>query len=281
MSDGAALGFRSELIFHRAGGQVRDCRDEHGCLVITTPDNPSFFWGNYLLFDRAPRADDARRWPALFDLLIRRAQPQSRHAAFGWLEDAPGEVEGFIAQGYTHDDATVMTASTLREVPAPSIDAELRAFDTNDDRDWQALLPLKLATRDEVHEEAPYRQFMLRQIARWRALAADGAGAWFGAWSRERAPLPSRLLAALGIYVEPPSQAGERIARYQSVATDPAFQRRGLCRALVVHAARWARQQGAGRLVIVAAAGQMPERLYAQLGFRAAGLQRGVQKIGY
>lgn len=281
MSDGAALGFRSELILHRAGGQVRDCRDEHGCVVITTPDNPSFFWGNYLLFDRAPRADDARRWSALFDLLIRRAQPQSRHAAFGWLEDAPGDVRGFIADGYTRDDTTVMTASELREVAAPSVDVVIRAFDPCADSDWDALLRLKVATRDLVHAQAPYAQFAARQIAQWRALAAAGLGSWFGAWARDPSPYEARLAAALGIYVEPAAQRGERIARYQSVVTDAAFRRKGLCRALVAHAARWARGQGAGRLVIVAAAGQMPERLYASLGFRAAGLQRGVQKIGY
>jgi GNAT superfamily N-acetyltransferase len=279
--DGASLGFRSELIFHRAGGHVRDCRDEHGCLVITTPDNPSFFWGNYLLFDRAPRADDEWRWPALFERLIRRAQPQSKHAAFGWLEDEPGDVRGFIADGYTRDDATVMAASALRAVAAPSIEVVIRPFDPRDDNDWDALLRLKVATRDLVHAQAPYAQFAARQIAQWRALAAAGMGCWFGAWARDLTSGEALLAAALGIYVESAAQQGERIARYQSVATDAAFRRKGLCRALVAHAAHWARGQGAGRLVIVAAAGQMPERLYAALGFHAAGLQRGVQKIGY
>jgi myo-inositol 2-dehydrogenase/D-chiro-inositol 1-dehydrogenase len=36
----------------------------------------------------------------------------------------------------------------------------------------------------------------------------------------------------------------------------------------------------ADRLIIVAAAGEMPEQLYASVGFIAAGLQRGVQRMG-
>ena len=54
MASAAALGFRSELIFHRADGEVIDCRAEHGCRVIRTPSNPTYYWGNYLLFERAP-----------------------------------------------------------------------------------------------------------------------------------------------------------------------------------------------------------------------------------
>jgi GNAT superfamily N-acetyltransferase len=62
--------------------------------------------------------------------------------------------------------------------------------------------------------------------------------------------------------------------------TDAAYRRRGLCRALIAAAAQHARDDlCADRLVIVAAAGEMPEQLYAGLGFVAAGLQRGVQRM--
>jgi len=88
------------------------------------------------------------------------------------------------------------------------------------------------------------------------------------------------LVSALGVYVEAEPEHGERLARYQSVMTDAAYRRRGLCRALVAAAARHAREQlRADRLIIAAAAGEMPEKLYASLGFAAAGLQRGVQRM--
>ncbi len=88
------------------------------------------------------------------------------------------------------------------------------------------------------------------------------------------------LVAALGIYAEAEREDGERLARYQAVTTAEPFRRRGLCRALIALAARYARDQlRADRLIIVAAAGEMPEQLYASVGFVAAGLQRGVQRM--
>jgi predicted GNAT family N-acyltransferase len=61
--------------------------------------------------------------------------------------------------------------------------------------------------------------------------------------------------------------------------TDAAYRRRGLCRALIAAATRHVRETlAADRFIIVAAAGEMPEQLYANVGFIAAGRQRGVQR---
>jgi GNAT superfamily N-acetyltransferase len=272
-STGAALGFRSELIFHEAAGLVTDLRASHGCRVIRTPDNPSFYWGNYLLFDPAPRAGDHARWSALFDRLIAQPQPASTHRTFGWLEDAPGEVAAFLADGYERNDAVVMQATALR--PAPAIAAAVRTLATEDD--WAQLTRLFVATRGGGLAEAAYRPFAAKRIAGWRALAARGQGAWFGAFATAADAV--RLVSALGIYVERTAHAGERLARYQSVMTDAAWRRQGLARALLAHAAQHACERlGAQRLVIVAMAGEMPEQLYASVGFAPVGLQRGLER---
>lgn len=281
MTSASALGFRSELIFHRHDGEVADLRAQLGCRVIRTPSNPTYYWGNYLLFDAAPRAGDAARWPALFEQLVAARQPQSTHRAFGWLEDSAGEVEDFLAAGYTHSNATVMQTRAVPVVPAPAVRADLRPFARSGaaaEQEWAALLELGVATRSEEHTEAAYRPFAQQRIARWRAQADAGHGDWFGAFVDE-AGAP-RLAAALGIYAEQQPEGGERLARYQWVTTDAAYRRRGLCRALIACAAGYAREAlHADRLIIVAAAGEMPEQLYANLGFSAAGLQRGVQRM--
>jgi ribosomal protein S18 acetylase RimI-like enzyme len=267
----AELGFRSELSFHRAQGEVLDLRASHGCRVIRTPRNPTFFWGNYLLFDHAPRAGDAARWNALFDTLIARPQPESTHRAFGWIEDAPGEVDAFLADGCERNDAVVMQATAVAP-SQPAFAVDVRALDAP--AAWNALVDLLTVTRAPAHDAASYRPFAERRVHAWRALIEAGQGAWFGAFDG------ATLAAALGIFVEVAPQGGERLARYQSVATAPAFRRRGLCRALLAHAAAHARERlGADRLIIVAMAGELPERLYASAGFAAAGLQRGLERM--
>jgi GNAT superfamily N-acetyltransferase len=277
----AELGFRSELIFHRADGEVIDLRAEHGCRLIRTPGNPTYYWGNYLLFDRAPRAGDAQRWEPLFERLIERRQPLSTHRAFGWIEDAAGEIGDFLAAGYTRNDAAVMQTARVPVVPSPTLIAQLRplALDGEDaEREWSALINLSVATRDPRHDELGYREFARLSVARWRALAEARQGHWFGAFVDDAAG--PRLVAALGLYVEAGRQDGERLARFQSVMTDTAYRRRGLCRALIAAATQHVRDAfAADRFIIVAAAGEMPEQLYASVGFFTAGMQRGVQRM--
>jgi ribosomal protein S18 acetylase RimI-like enzyme len=132
-------------------------------------------------------------------------------------------------------------------------------------------------TRAAAHESTTYRPFAAQRVADWRALAARGQGGWFGAWVES--PAAPALAAALGIFVEREPADGERLARYQSVATAAAYRRRGLCRALLVHAGHHARTAlAADRLVIVAMADELPQRIYESAGFRAAGLQRGLER---
>jgi len=282
MASAADLGFRTELIFHRFNGEVMDGRARYGCRVIRTPSNPWFYWGNYLLFDCAPRAGDAQRWTALFERLIEAEQPQSTHRAFGWIEDAPGDIRGFLSDGYIRNDAVVMQTENVFDVAPPTLDARLRPFvleGSAAEREWTELVELSIATRGPEYGETEYRPFARRRVARWHALARRGQGNWFGAFI-EATGLEPRLVAALGVYVEAEPQNGERLARFQSVMTDVAYRRRGLCRALIASAARSARSElQADRFVIVANAGEMPEQLYASLGFVAAGLQRGVQRM--
>jgi ribosomal protein S18 acetylase RimI-like enzyme len=282
VTSAAELGFRSELMFHRADGEVLDCRIQHGCRVIRTPSNPTYFWGNYLLFDRAPVAGDAQTWPALFERLIGAVQPESTHRAFGWIADEEGQREEFLRDGYTVNDAVVMQASRPPSVRAPAMPARLRPFARDGSAaglDWSRLLTLNVSNREPAHEADAYSAFIRRRIAAWRRLAALGQGNWFGAFVD--AGEASRLVSALGIFVEAQPESGERLARFQSVVTDAAYRRRGLCSALMALAARYACEElGADRLIVVAAAGEMPEQLYANLGFERAGLQRGVQRMG-
>jgi GNAT superfamily N-acetyltransferase len=275
MTSAAALGFRSELIFHCASGELIDLRAAHGCRLIRTPANPTYWWGNYLLFEHAPRAGDHARWSQLFEQLIAVPQPGSTHRAFGWLEDDAGDATDFLADGYELNDAVVMQARTVPPVARPVLAATLRLLAAQ--REWDELIELRVATREPHHGEDAYRELARRKVAAWRSLASAGQGAWFGAFVDVDGG--ARLAAALGIYVEREPVDGERLARYQSVMTHPSYRRLGLCRALLALAGQHARERlGADRLIIVAMAGEMPERLYAGAGFSPLGLQRGLER---
>ncbi len=94
-----SFGWRTDLIFARFDGEVAS-RGDH--LVVRTAHNPSFWWGHFLLFDHAPSSGDAAAWLARFEAEVARAQPESRHLAFGVDREAAFELPAdFAAAGLT------------------------------------------------------------------------------------------------------------------------------------------------------------------------------------
>jgi hypothetical protein len=85
-----SLGYRTDLIFTAFDGEIVDRGDY---LVIRSPANPTFYWGNYLLFSRPPQAGDVRKWRDLFAREI-GTPPETEHQVFGW--DSPEGHEGVI-----------------------------------------------------------------------------------------------------------------------------------------------------------------------------------------
>ena len=75
-----SLGWRTHLIFPRFDAIIAERAD---CLLVRTPHNPTYFWGNFLLFDRPPRVGEAASWLTLFAAEISALQPESSHLAFG------------------------------------------------------------------------------------------------------------------------------------------------------------------------------------------------------
>lgn len=182
------LGLRSEMIFHRAHGVV----ERHdGYWAIRTPGNPNFFWGNCLVFDRAPRVGEAEKWLRLFDRHIAQVQPRSKHIALGWTEQAMGEREPFLMQGFDGTESVVMAATALSPVPPRRVAAELRPLGP---ADWPALVDLQVLERGPVHPEPEFRAFIQGSVVVWQLLAKRGAGGWWGAFAG------SQLVAALGLY---------------------------------------------------------------------------------
>jgi hypothetical protein len=109
-----SLGYRTDLFFPRFEGKIYD-RGEY--LVILTPSNPGFYWGNYLFFSNPPGRGDFERWLALFTREISSRQ-ETHHKVFGWdsVGGELGEVSPFLDAGYILNQNIVMTA---REIVVP------------------------------------------------------------------------------------------------------------------------------------------------------------------
>lgn len=245
-----SLGIRTDLLFHRFDGIVIERADY---LVIRTPTNPGFFFGNLLIFNTPPTPQDATAWPALFAHEF-GDNPEIRHVTLIWDTEAPGDTTGFATAGYTVETALVLTAQSVRPPPKTNSAIQIRPITT--DADWQAVIECQILSPSVEQDPADYRRFKTRQITRYRAMAEQGLGAWFGAF------LNNKLVADLGLYHD------GTIGRFQQVETHPDHRRQGICGTLVHTIARHALETlGLTTLVMVADEAYHAAGIYQQVGF--------------
>jgi hypothetical protein len=186
----ASLGYRTSLFFAAFDGQIIDRGNYQ---IIRTPTNPSFFWGNYLLFDRPPADGDYKRWCKLFADEI-GSPPQVKHQTFGWdsSRDELGVIEPFLQNGFHREFGDVLAARQLHSPPRPASGLTVRPLCS--DEEWDQSVENLVITREPEHSETGYRIFARGQMIRYRSMTDAGLGAWYGAF------IGDRLVADLGIF---------------------------------------------------------------------------------
>ncbi len=264
IEDDLSLGWRTDLIFARFDGQVID-RGDH--LLVRTPGNPTYWWGNFLLYRQPPDAGDLARWMAAFDEEIATPQPESTHRAFGLdVGERPRLPPEFAAAGFALNEATVLTLARgqprapVRALPAG---AEFRVLELP--RDGAAVVDKQVAVDAARYEPQGYRVFAERQMARYAAMQCAGLGHWLGIVAQfDGRPV---LAASCGLFRDPARADG--LGRFQYVSTHPAWRRRGLCTALVDAACRHGFEAMDLRtLVMVADPADVAIGIYESVGFR-------------
>ncbi|MDX2967786.1 GNAT family N-acetyltransferase [Kribbella solani] len=248
-----SLGFRTDLFLLKLSGSTFEDAGEY--VVVRTPDNPGFWWGNFLLYRTpfAPGSVESR----LAD--FHRELPAAKHVAFGidsvdGLLGAAGVAEELTAAGFTIEHNVVMTAERVIPPKRPNEESAYR-FLAGDD-DWEQLYHQTLATTDLTVDEE-YKQFTRRKLVAKRALVDAGHGTWFGAFDGDR------LQSSLGLMFD-----GAGVARFQNVQTSPEDRGRGLASTLVHHASTYGLTEGGARtLVMVADPDYLAIRLYRAVGF--------------
>ena len=248
-----SLGFRTDLrLLEMTGSEIED-RGTH--LVVRTPANPTYFWGNFLLLKQLPVPGGEREVIGAFHTEF----PLAEHVSIGIdaTEDLSEQLAPFVEAGLEVESGVVLTTGTLVEPRPLAEDIVVRALESDDDWERRARLSHHLWSQTD---EATFMTYARRKNDQERALVARGLGRRYGAF------VGDELVSTAGIFV---THAG--IARYQSVETHPDHRRRGLA-AAVVHAAG-EHALAAYRievLVIVADHDGDAIRVYRRLGFEDA-----------
>ena len=259
--DIASLAFRTDLMVLALGGSEVAHRDRH--VVVRTPANPTYFWGNFVLFADPVGPGEIAERLALFAA----EHPGAAHVSWGidTVDGTAGAEDELVEAGFHVGRDTVLTATALRP-PARPVDAELRQL--TGDTDWAQALALHTACIDPAEEEHVTPEFLAGRIAAARALCEHGHATWLGAF------VDGRLLSSLGVVSD---RAG--LARFQAVETHPEARRRGLASALVHRAGATALARGATTLVIVADPDYHAIGIYRALGFAESETQVQLTRV--
>jgi len=243
------LGCRTDLMLLQLGGSELTDRGEY--VVVRTPANPTFWWGNFLLFRTAfgPGSVEVRLE------MFRSEFPDAQHVALGvdTTDGVIGAADELKAAGFESEGSTVMSATEVQAPTRPNTDATIRRLTSDDD--WTQLFELGLLTTDSTFPG--HAEFAARRNDENRRLTLDGHGAWFGAFDGDR------LRSALGLVSD-----GSGVARFQHVQTHPDARNQGLASTLVHHASTYGfAELGARTLVMVADPEYLAIRIYRALGF--------------
>jgi ribosomal protein S18 acetylase RimI-like enzyme len=253
------LGWRTDLALLEISGSVLEHRGDH--VVVRTPDNPTFWWGNFLLLATPPTgAADARQWLGAFEAEF----PAARHRTFG-IDGTSGtadDARGFAGLGLQTEVSSVMTATSVHEPPRPNREARYRPLESDDD--WEQQVELTMAGETIGYD----REFSEGRARAHRRLVDHSHGQWWGAFE------DGRLLSSMGLF-----RASPGLARFQTVKTRPDARGRGLAGTLVHQISRFGfAELDAVTLVMVADPEYLAIRVYRSVGFAETEVQVGVER---
>lgn len=243
-----SLGFRTDLALLTATGSLVEDRGTH--LVVRSPDNPSYFWGNFVLLACPPVPGGEREVVGAFRTEFPLADHVSLGIDSGDLTDESRAA--FEAAGLTVDVATVLTTSSLQS--PREVEADVRAL--SGDEEWEARARLSQQLYPQTSEQT-FMTFARRKNTQERRLVDAGRGQRFGAF------IEGQLVSTAGVFV-----TEDGLARFQSVETDAERRRQGLAAAVVHGAGQHALDHlGVRTLVLVADTDGEAIGLYRRLGF--------------
>jgi RimJ/RimL family protein N-acetyltransferase len=262
-------GWATDFILHRFDAEVTEHDD---CLVVRTPANPTYYWGNCLVLPRLPADDELAHWLARFDAEIAQRQPASRHVAIGIDDDFRGERRpAWEAAGFALKVNHMLALPAGMQVPlprAPRGAVALRPLDLA--TEGEALIEVEM-TDAEGFEPVGYRAFLLRQHARCRAMQAAGLLQWFGLWC------DGTLAATCGLMRDRAADGAS--GRFQRVVTHAQWRRRGLATSLVHGVCRWGFEQWRVReLYMGADPADVAIGIYRSVGFCDLSTGMGLQR---
>lgn len=214
---------RTDAIFHQRDGFIEEFP---AYWVIRTPDNPSFWFGNYVLFKHAPQPGDLPRWREIHHRVFGSSL---NHMVLGWDEPEPGSIQQFLDAKLIPSHGIALSLQAPPSGTRINPDLEIRAL--VEQSEWDAMLRQQIQIdRDDFAYPEDAGVFRTKQMVASKRMTDEGHGNWWGAF------LNDQLVGGMGLYFD----AAKSIGRFQYVTTAAAHRRKRVCSTILDHAVRHA-----------------------------------------
>jgi len=243
------LGFSTDLIFLE---DTREIVEQTEYTAFRSPNNPTYYFGNFLLLPQAPKNSEKQYWENHFDQAFSNIDGIG-HYTFIW-HTAPTNISTYLAANYEYCHCLVLSAQ-VQDLCLPkhlNRQVQLQAFSTT--THWQQWIDLGVEERPKAHDEKAYRRFMERSAAQYQQLYKGGQGNFYGAFDN------GELVASAGLFY------GNNVGRFQRVLTKTSHRKQGICKTLLAHMCKLGFAQ-ASTLVMLAESDYHALKIYQKLGF--------------
>lgn len=243
-----SAGWETDLSILNLSGSI--IQDFNSHLVIRSPDNPEFHWGNFILVKDSKTIENATRWVEIF----KENFPDATWTAIG-LPKYPVSTKSWKDLALEIERLEVLKCDSMPKLANIDDAYTSRIFERED---WDRLYEYEIAQNLDSgeHDSSSFEKFIRNTISVRKNLCDQQKAAWFGAFHKEA------LVAMLGIVI-----CGEA-ARYQDVQTDKKHRRIGLASHLLGEAAKWSAEMGSKSWVIVTESTNDAGRVYRRADFK-------------
>jgi GNAT superfamily N-acetyltransferase len=246
-----SLFLRTEMIFWRELSEIEDLGN---AMIVRTPRNPTWNWGNLLILNEPPKTEDIDNWLKMIDTKL-LTQRETTYRLLTWdggvAEDAV--ITALKEKGLTPSTGQILTLRTLQRPQYFNPAVHVEQIGGGDKR-WSDVTLLNIEAFASQFQN--YEIYAERNFAEHRSMIAKGIGKWFVAM------VDGEVAGTVGFY------PGDGVYRYQEVAVREKFWRQGVAATMIYEVAR----QGLAEhpdftQVMVADDEKEAIRVYRSLGF--------------
>lgn len=254
-----SLALQTDLMFFRHDAKVIE---KEGYLMVITPDNLNFHWGNLLIYPKGPTKEDYITWISDFKRNFKKYN--LKHTTFTWDNvDQPNlDYSLFLEAGFKLNETIGLVAEKI-DIQHRNTLTQINIAET--DKEWQLIKDFQLLFNEENYEVKEYTEFIDKRFNQYRRISEFGLGYWY------YATIDGEIVSDLGLFYE------NGIARFQSIKTHPNYRRQGVAQTLM-HAASI--NSSNIRYFVIEADDEGPAiNMYKSIGFLVREKVAGLSKV--